>query len=87
MKLLTSDSVSRRSLTAMLISLALTVPALAQDFAAGEPIGANNEAGQWQPMSDNVKVPSVPSVPTTDGVWVEVMAYDASCPNTVKWNL
>ena len=40
----------------MLITVALTVPALAQDFAAGEPIGANNEAGQWQPMSDNVKV-------------------------------
>ena len=31
-------------------------------------------------MSDNVKVPSVPSVPTTDGVWVEVMAYYASVP-------
>ena len=56
MKVLTLDSVSRRSLTAILITVALTVPALAQDFAAGEPIGANNEAGQWQPMSDNVKV-------------------------------
>ena len=56
MKVLVLDSVSRRSLTAILITVALTVPALAQDFAAGEPIGANNEAGQWQPMSDNVKV-------------------------------
>ena len=56
MKVLTLDSVSRRSLTAILITVALTVPALAQDFAAGDPIGANNEAGQWQPMSDNVKV-------------------------------
>ena len=56
MKLLILDSVSRRSLTAILITVALTVPALAQDFAAGEPIGATNEAGQWQPMSDNVKV-------------------------------
>ena len=25
-------------------------------------------------MSANVKVPKVPSVPMTDGVWVEVMA-------------
>jgi len=56
MKVLISDSVSRRSLTAMLITIAVTVPTLAQDFTAGDPIGATNEAGQWQPMSDNVKV-------------------------------
>ena len=31
-------------------------PAAAQEFAAGEPIGALNEAGVWQPMSDNVTV-------------------------------
>ena len=56
MKLLMLDSASRRSLAVILLAVALAVPALAQDFAAGEPIGANNEAGQWQPMSDNVKV-------------------------------
>ena len=56
MKLLMLDSASRRSLAVILLAVALALPALAQDFAAGEPIGANNEAGQWQPMSDNVKV-------------------------------
>ena len=38
------------------ITVALAVPAAAQDFAAGQPIGALNEAGEWRPMSDNVKV-------------------------------
>ena len=38
------------------ITLALAVPAAAQDFAAGQPIGALSEAGEWRPMSDNVKV-------------------------------
>lgn len=38
------------------LAIAVALPATAQDFVAGEPIGARNEAGEWQPMSDNVKV-------------------------------
>ena len=49
-------SASRRIIPAILIAVALAVPAAAQDFAAGEPIGALNEAGVWRPMSDNVTV-------------------------------
>ena len=47
---------SRRLFPALLIAVVLTSPAAAQEFAAGEPIGAFNEAGVWQPMSDNVTV-------------------------------
>ena len=49
-------SASRRIVPAVLIAVVLAVPAAAQEFAAGEPIGALNEAGVWQPMSDNVTV-------------------------------
>ena len=49
-------SASRRIVPAVLIAVVLAVPAAAQEFAAGEPIGALNEAGEWQPMSDNVTV-------------------------------
>jgi len=49
-------SASRRIVPAVLIAVILTAPAAAQEFVAGEPIGALNEAGVWQPMSDNVKV-------------------------------
>ena len=48
---------NRRSFAlVLLIALASVVPIAAQEFTAGEPIGANNEAGVWQPMSDNVTV-------------------------------
>ncbi len=47
---------SRRIVLAVLIAVVLTVPAAAQEFVAGEPIGALNEAGVWQPISDNVTV-------------------------------
>ena len=43
-------------LRAVVIVAASAVPAFAQDFAAGEPIGAVSEAGEWRPMSDNVTV-------------------------------
>ena len=46
----------RRIVPAVLIAVILAVPAAAQEFAAGEPIGALNESGVWQPMSDNVTV-------------------------------
>ena len=49
-------SASRRIVPAFLIAVVLAVPTAAQEFAAGEPIGALNEAGVWQPMSDNVTV-------------------------------
>ena len=42
-----------------ILSFAFIVLALettAQDFAAGEPLGSVNEAGQKMVMSDNVKV-------------------------------
>jgi sugar lactone lactonase YvrE len=48
--------VSRRVILAVLIAVVSAIPAAAQEFAAGEPIGANNEDGVWQPMSDNVTV-------------------------------
>ena len=38
-------SASRRIVPAVLIAVVLAVPAAAQEFAAGEPIGALNEAG------------------------------------------
>ena len=49
-------SASRRIVLAVLIAVVLAVPAAGQEFAAGEPIGALNETGVWQPMSDNVTV-------------------------------
>ena len=47
---------SRRIVPTVLITVVLAVPAAAQEFTAGDPIGALNEAGVWQPMSDNVAV-------------------------------
>ena len=49
-------SASRRIVLAVLIAVVFAVPAAGQEFAAGEPIGALNETGVWQPMSDNVTV-------------------------------
>lgn len=49
-------SANRHMIAMAVITVALAVPAAAQDFAAGQPIGALNEAGEWRPMSDNVKV-------------------------------
>ena len=51
-------SANRRIVPAALITVvvAVAVPVAAQDFVAGEPIGALSEAGEWRPMSDNVKV-------------------------------
>ncbi len=49
-------SASRRIVLAVLIAVVLAIPAAGQEFAAGEPIGALNETGVWQPMSDNVTV-------------------------------
>lgn len=47
----------RFSLSASLaVALGLGINASAQEFTAGPPIGATNEAGQYLPMSDNVKV-------------------------------
>ena len=46
----------RTIVPAALIAGILVIPAAAQEFATGEPIGALNEAGLWQPMSDNVTV-------------------------------
>ena len=47
---------SRRIGLTILVAVVSVIPAVAQDFSTGEPIGANNEAGVWQPMSDNVTV-------------------------------
>ena len=47
---------SRTIVPVALIAGILAIPAAAQEFAAGEPIGALNEAGVWKPMSDNVTV-------------------------------
>ena len=47
---------SRRIFLAALIAVVLAIPAVGQEFSVGQPIGANNEAGVWQPMSDNVTV-------------------------------
>ena len=49
-------SASRRVVPVLLIAVVFAFPAAAQEFATGEPIGALNEAGLWQPMSDNVTV-------------------------------
>ena len=51
-------SANRRIVPAALITVvvAVAVPVAAQDFVAGEPIGALSEVGEWRPMSDNVKV-------------------------------
>ena len=48
--------VSRRIITAVLGVVVLAAPSAAQEFVAGEPIGARSEAGEWRPMSDNVTV-------------------------------
>ena len=45
-----------RIIPTVLVAAVLAVPAAAQDFVAGEPIGALSEAGEWRPMSDNVAV-------------------------------
>jgi len=47
---------SRRIVPAVLMAVVLAVPAGAQEFVAGEPIGSLDEGGVWQPMSDNVTV-------------------------------
>ena len=47
---------TRRIIPAILMAVGLTVTTAAQDFAAGEPIGALSEAREWRPMSDNVTV-------------------------------
>ena len=44
------------ALITVVVAVAVAVPVAAQDFVAGEPIGALSEAGEWRPMSDNVKV-------------------------------
>ena len=49
-------SVGLRLIHVASIAMSIVVPAAAQDFSAGEPIGARSEAGEWRPMSDNVKV-------------------------------
>jgi len=50
------NSASRRIVPTLLVATVMAIPAHAQEFEAGEPIGSLNEAGVWQPMSDNVKV-------------------------------
>ena len=50
------NSASRRIVPPLLVAPVMAIPAHAQEFEAGEPIGSLNEAGVWQPMSDNVKV-------------------------------
>ena len=47
---------SRRVVLPTLITAVMAVPTGAQEFTAGEPIGASSEAGEWRPMSDNVTV-------------------------------
>jgi hypothetical protein len=49
---------TRKSLIAAVLLTGVTgaVPVLAQEFKAGEPLSAVNEAGVKMPMSDNVKV-------------------------------
>ena len=49
-------SASQRIVPAALTAVVLAIPATAQEFAAGAPIGALSEAGEWRPMSDNVTV-------------------------------
>ena len=56
MKGKTIRSVGLRLIHVASIAMSIVVPAAAQDFSAGEPIGARSEAGEWRPMSDNVKV-------------------------------
>ena len=41
----------RQLVPAVLLSIVLVVPLTAQEFSTGDPIGATNEAGVWQPMS------------------------------------
>ena len=49
-------SASQHLAPTILLTMVLAVPAVAQEFTTGEPIGALNETGVWQPMSDNVTV-------------------------------
>ncbi len=49
-------AMSSRFVQVACIAMSAAVPATAQDFSAGDPIGARSEAGEWRPMSDNVKV-------------------------------
>ena len=53
---LMTQTALRHLIPAVLLSIVLVVPLPAQDFSTGDPIGATNEAGTWQSMSDNVKV-------------------------------
>ena len=53
---LMTQTALRYLIPAVLLSIVLVVPLTAQEFSTGDPIGATNEAGNWQPMSDNVKV-------------------------------
>ena len=53
---LMTQTALRHLIPAVLLSIVLVVPLTAQDFSTGDPIGATNEAGTWQSMSDNVKV-------------------------------
>ena len=41
---------SRRILLAGLIAVVSVIPVVGQEFATGQQIGANKEAGVWQPM-------------------------------------
>lgn len=47
---------SQNKLILALLVTGISLPVLAQDFVAGEPLGTTNEAGIKTPMSDNVKV-------------------------------
>lgn len=56
---ISSSLLKTQSISSALLLVALTsisISGKAQDFAAGKPLGATNEAGQWVEMSDNVKV-------------------------------
>ena len=47
---------ARSILLLLLATTLLSLQSLGQEFAAGKPLGAVNEAGEWVKMSDNVKV-------------------------------
>ena len=51
-----AHSATRRIVAAALTAVVVAIPTAAQEFAAGDPIGALSEAGEWRPMSDNVTV-------------------------------
>ena len=50
MYVVTTNSVNRRIVSALLVAAVMATPANAQEFEAGAPIGSLNEAGVWQPM-------------------------------------